>query len=164
MCGPKQEKVRKPWVLRLYSWIVSMQVSEEERNVWDGVWRGKQFSYQFREVSRNITIYSIESHTSDFIFNTFWNGKPMQIFQESCWVVVAGCQEKLSCSKVLDFLEKLDDRIGVLRHPIRLRIHRDILSVFTRFTEISVFKFTETSYPSSDTHRKVIFAQCCVWS
>ena len=31
MWGPKQEKVRKPRVLRLYCWISSMRVSEEER-------------------------------------------------------------------------------------------------------------------------------------
>ena len=30
MWGPKQEKVRKPWVLCLYCWISSMRVSEEE--------------------------------------------------------------------------------------------------------------------------------------
>ena len=34
---------------------------------------------QFREVSRTRTIYSIETHTSDFILNTFWNGKPVQL-------------------------------------------------------------------------------------
>ena len=28
------------------------------------------------------TIYSIESHTSDFILNTFSDGKPLQFFQE----------------------------------------------------------------------------------
>ena len=27
-------------------------------------------------------------------------------------MVVAGCQENESCSKVLNFLERLDDRIG----------------------------------------------------
>ena len=48
---------------------------------------------QFREVSRTKTIYSTETHTSDFILNTFWNGKPEQFFQERCWVVVMGCQE-----------------------------------------------------------------------
>ena len=37
MCGPKQEKVRKPRVLRLYCWIFSMRVSEKERRVRDGV-------------------------------------------------------------------------------------------------------------------------------
>ena len=37
MWGPKQEKVRKPWVLRLYCWIFSMCVSEKERGVRDGV-------------------------------------------------------------------------------------------------------------------------------
>ena len=66
---------------------------------------------QFREVSRTRTIYSTETHTSDFIFNTFWNGKPVQFFQERCCVVMTGCQENKSCSKVLNFLERLDDRI-----------------------------------------------------
>ena len=37
MCSPKQEKVRKPWVLRLYFSIFSMRVSEKERGVRDGV-------------------------------------------------------------------------------------------------------------------------------
>ena len=37
MWGPKQEKVRKPWVFSLYCWISSMRVSEEERSVRDGV-------------------------------------------------------------------------------------------------------------------------------
>ena len=37
MWGPKQEKARKPRVLRLYCWISSMRVSEEERSVRDGV-------------------------------------------------------------------------------------------------------------------------------
>ena len=66
---------------------------------------------QFREVSRTRTIYSTETHTSDFILNTFWNGKPVQFLQERCWVVVTGCQENKACSKVLNFLERLDDRI-----------------------------------------------------
>ena len=35
----------------------------------------------------------------------------MQFFQERCWVVVMGCQENEPCSKVLNFLERLDDRI-----------------------------------------------------
>ena len=35
---------------------------------------------QFRQVSRTRTIYSTETHTSDFILNTFWNGKPVQFF------------------------------------------------------------------------------------
>ena len=29
--GAKCEKVRKPWVLRLKRWILSMRVSDEER-------------------------------------------------------------------------------------------------------------------------------------
>ena len=66
---------------------------------------------QFREVSRTRTIYSTETHTSDFILNTFWNGKPVQFFQERCCVVMTGCQENKSCSKVLNFLGRLDDRI-----------------------------------------------------
>ena len=35
---------------------------------------------QFREVSRTRTTYSTETHTSDFILNTFWNGKPVHFF------------------------------------------------------------------------------------
>ena len=35
MWGPKQEKVLKPRVLRLYCWCFSMRVSEEERSVGD---------------------------------------------------------------------------------------------------------------------------------
>ena len=66
---------------------------------------------QFREVSMTRTTYSTETHTSDFILDTFWNGKPVHFFQERCWVVVTGCQENKSCSKVLNFLETLDDRI-----------------------------------------------------
>ena len=31
MWGPKCEKVRKPWVLRLKRWSLSMRVSDEER-------------------------------------------------------------------------------------------------------------------------------------
>ena len=40
-----------------------------------------------------------------------WNGKPVQFFQERYWVVVAGCQKNESCSKVSNFLDRLDDRI-----------------------------------------------------
>ena len=60
-------------------------------------------------VSRTRTTY--ETHTSDFILNTLWNGKPVQFFQERYWEVVPGCQENKSCSKDLNFLERLDDRI-----------------------------------------------------
>ena len=38
-------------------------------------------------------------------------GKPVQFFQERCCVVMTGCQENKSWSKVLNFLERLDDRI-----------------------------------------------------
>ena len=38
-------------------------------------------------------------------------GSQCSFFQESCWVVVAGCQENESCSKGLNFLERLDDII-----------------------------------------------------
>ena len=37
MCGPKEEKMRKPRVLRLYCWIFNVRVSEKERSVPDGV-------------------------------------------------------------------------------------------------------------------------------
>ena len=37
MGGPKQEKVPKPRVLRLYCWISSMRVSEKDRSVRDDI-------------------------------------------------------------------------------------------------------------------------------
>ena len=37
MWGTKCEKVRKPWVLRLKRWILSMRVSDEERREREGV-------------------------------------------------------------------------------------------------------------------------------
>ena len=36
----------------------------------------------------------------------------MQLLQKRCRVVMTRCQEDESCSKVLNFLERLDDRIG----------------------------------------------------
>ena len=67
----------------------------QHAGVWRRAWctRRSVDMQQFREVSRTRTIYSTETHTSDFILNTFWNGKPVQFFQERCWVVVMGCQE-----------------------------------------------------------------------
>ena len=78
---------------------------------------------QFREVSRTRTIYSTETHTSNFILNTFWNGKLVQFFQERCCVVMTGCQENKSCSKVLNFLERLDDRIRCTHKETVAYIH-----------------------------------------
>ena len=40
------------------------------------------YETEFREVSRTRTTYSTETHTSDFILNTFSNGKPVQFFQQ----------------------------------------------------------------------------------
>ena len=40
---------------------------------------------QSETVSMTRTTYSTETHTSDFILNTFWNGKPVQFFQEWWW-------------------------------------------------------------------------------
>ena len=37
MRGPKFEKVRKSWVLRLKRWSVSMRVSDEERREREGL-------------------------------------------------------------------------------------------------------------------------------
>jgi len=71
-----------------------MRVSEEEYSV-----------HMFREVRRirtiQVTLYLIRSQM----------GKPVQFFQEKFRVVVVGCQENDSCSKVLNFLDRLDDRI-----------------------------------------------------
>ena len=39
MLGPKCEKVRKSWVLRLKRWSLSMRVSDEERREREGLLR-----------------------------------------------------------------------------------------------------------------------------
>ena len=39
-------------------------------------------------------------------------GSQCSFFQERCRVVMTRCHENESCSKVLNFLERLDDRIG----------------------------------------------------
>ena len=39
-------------------------------------------------------------------------GSQCSFFQERCRVVMTRCHEDESCSKVLNFLERLDDRIG----------------------------------------------------
>ena len=36
--------------------------------------------FQFRELSKTRSICSIQTHTSDFILNTFSNEKPVQFF------------------------------------------------------------------------------------
>ena len=55
----------------------------------------------------------MEAHVCNFVFNALWYGKPVQLFQERCRVVMTRCHEDESCSKVLNFLERLDDRIGL---------------------------------------------------
>ena len=90
MWGPKQEKVQKPQVLRLYCWISSMWVSEEDHSVRDGVQ-----TCSSSEISRTRTIYSTETHTSDFILNTFRNGKPVQFSRrgvEWWWQGAKSCE------------------------------------------------------------------------
>ena len=90
MWGPKQEKVQKPWVLHLYCWISSMWVSEEDHSVRDGVQ-----TCSSSEISRTRTIYSTETHTSDFILNTFRNGKPVQFSRrgvEWWWQGAKSCE------------------------------------------------------------------------
>ena len=68
---------------------------------------------QFREVSRTRAIYNTETHTSDFIFNTSEMGSQCSFPGE----VLSGGgrvpKERVlhSCSKVLNFLERLDDKI-----------------------------------------------------
>ena len=39
-------------------------------------------------------------------------GSQCSFFQERCRVVMTRCHEDESCSRVLDFLERLDDRTG----------------------------------------------------
>ena len=60
----------------------------------------------------------MEAHACNFVFNALWNGKPVQLFQERCRVVMTRCHENESCSKVLNFLERLGDRIGCAHEEI----------------------------------------------
>ena len=54
----------------------------------------------------------MEAHACNFIFNALGNGKPVQLFQERRRVMMTRCHEDEFSSKVLNFLERLDDRIG----------------------------------------------------
>ena len=40
----------------------------------------------------------------------------MQLLQERCRVVMTRCHVDESCSKVVNFVERLDDRIGRAHH------------------------------------------------
>ena len=55
------------------------------------------------------------AHACNFVLNAFKNGKPVQRLLEMCGVVMTRCHKDESCSKVLNFLEKLDDKIGCAR-------------------------------------------------
>ena len=67
--------------------------------------------WQFREISKTRTIYSTETHTSDFILNTFWNGKPAQFFPGEVLSGGDGVPWEEVLQQSLNFLERLDDRI-----------------------------------------------------
>ena len=71
--------------------------------------------YEFRDVSRTGTIYSMEAHACNFMFNVLWNGK---LLQERYRVVMTRCHEDESCSNLLNFLERLDERIGCAQEEI----------------------------------------------
>ena len=82
---------------------------------------------QFRDVSKTRTIYNTdETHTSDFILNTFWNGIKLVphffylfFLQERCWVVVAGCQENdESSSKSFEFSGEVGECMTALGVPM----------------------------------------------
>ena len=54
----------------------------------------------------------MEAHKWNFVFNVLHSGKPVQLLRERWWVAMMRCHEDESCSKVLNSLERLDDRIG----------------------------------------------------
>ena len=119
MWGPKEEKVRKPRVLRLYCKIFSMlkSVAYETKCRHVGVHRGKH---------EQSSLYSTETHatsvSTSFILK--WEASTVccfffLLFLERCRVVVTGCHENESCSKILDFLERLDD---IIRLPKRKQL------------------------------------------
>ena len=71
MWGPKCEKVRKPWVLRLKRWIFSMRVSDEERREREGTVKVQQL----RKIRESGTCDCVVKHASSFVFDSFRNDK-----------------------------------------------------------------------------------------
>ena len=61
MWGPKCEKVRKPWVLRLKRWILSMRVSE------------------LRNIRGSRTCDCVVTHASSCVFYPFRNWEPVEL-------------------------------------------------------------------------------------
>ena len=59
--------------------------------------------YQFREVSRTRSIYSIETNTTDFIVNTFSNEKPVQFFPGEVLSGVGGVPRERVLQQSLKF-------------------------------------------------------------
>ena len=68
----------------------------------------------------------MEAHAFNFVFNALWNGKPVQLFQERCRVVMTRCHENESCSKVLNFVERLDERTGCAHEETVFKPREDV--------------------------------------
>ena len=84
------------------------------------------------------TVYSTEIRTSDFI--RFAMGSQCRLFfslQEMYRVVVKGSQENESCSKVLNFLEKLEHRITCTHKETFAVVNRERIREVTRVLAVS---------------------------
>ena len=68
MWGPKQEKARKPRLLRLYCWIFSICGCQKKSVVYETECR----HVAVQKVSRTRTIYSTETHTTCRPDITYW--------------------------------------------------------------------------------------------
>ena len=105
MWGPKQEKARKPRLLRLYCWIFSMRVSEEERSVRDGV---LTCSRSERQAGPFIALKHIQAIL--YLIRS-------EIGSQSCFsrVVSSGggwVPREGLFQQSFEFSERLDDRLG----------------------------------------------------
>ena len=67
MCGPKCEKVRKPWVLRLKHWSLIMRVSDEEHREREGL----QSAAPEKDKRPEPVIAYFVKHASSFVFDSF---------------------------------------------------------------------------------------------
>ena len=73
MWGPKCEKVRKPWVLQLKRWILSMRVSDEERR------ERKDCKGVAAQKDKRERCDCVVTRASSFVFYPFRNWEPVEL-------------------------------------------------------------------------------------
>ena len=67
---------------------------------------------------RGGTCDCVVTHASSFVFCSFRNCEQMELLQERCTVLMAGCSENKACSSILYFLHRLNNRAGSVHEEI----------------------------------------------